>query len=260
VILDTIRREKEQEVAARKRTRPTEELEAQAGARRPADFAAVLAANAQIALIAEIKRASPSKGLIRREFDPGCIARAYAAAGAAAVSVLTDEKFFQGSLDHLRAARSAVSLPILRKDFVLDRYQLLEARAAGADAVLLIVRMLSDAEFLTLHADARRLGLAALTEVHDETELQRARAAGARLIGINNRNLDTFEVDTNTTLRLAPLVPPGCVIVSESGIRTRDDMRRLQDAGFHAALVGETLMRSPDPGKAAAGLLGARVR
>ena len=199
-------------------------------------------------LIAEVKRASPSRGVFAESFDPAAQARAYAAHGAAAVSVLTDEKFFQGSLEHLRAVRAQVELPLLRKDFTVDEYQLWEARAAGADAVLLIVSILGPAELRELLLAAKGLGLGALVEVHTRQELEQALGAGAPIVGLNNRDLRTFETRIETTLELLPLIPPGPVVVSESGFTTAADVRRVVAAGAHAVLVGEALMRAPDVG------------
>ena len=199
-----------------------------------------------LALIAEIKRASPSAGLIAADFDPVAIATRYEAAGANAISVLTDEPFFQGHLDHLLAVRDAVDLPILRKDFVLDEVQIYEAAAVGADAVLLIVAALSDEELVHLLNVATTCQLDALVEVHTLAELDRALDTDARLIGINNRDLTTFEVDLAVTETLSEQVPPGILLVSESGIRTADDSRRLRACGAEAILVGEALMRSGD--------------
>ncbi|MDW8308934.1 MAG: indole-3-glycerol phosphate synthase TrpC [Verrucomicrobiales bacterium] len=209
-----------------------------------------------IALIAEVKKASPSAGLICPNFDPVQIARAYEAAGATCLSVLTDEPFFQGSLQHLRAIRAAVSLPLLRKDFIIDARQILEAIEAGADAILLIVAILDDARLAAFHALATRAGLTALVEVHDPTELERALAVGATLIGVNNRDLKTFHVDLGTTEKIAALLDARArsgmtgnspvLLVTESGIHTRADVERLQRAGARAILVGESLMRGPD--------------
>lgn len=207
------------------------------------------------AVIAEIKKASPSAGTITEEFQPADIASRYARAGAAALSVLTDRQFFQGSLDHLVEARAACALPVLRKDFTLDRYHLLQASAAGADCVLLIVAALADAELQDLLRAARELALDALVEVHDGEELERALAVGADMIGVNNRNLKTMEVSLETSLELAPRIPDGVLRVSESGIRGGGDVRRLMDAGYGAFLVGESLMRQPDPGEALTRLL-----
>jgi indole-3-glycerol phosphate synthase len=208
------------------------------------------------AVIAEIKRASPSEGAIRAGADPIEVARKYEEAGAACLSVLTDKQFFGGSLDDLVSARVSVGLPVLRKDFTLDRYHLLQASAHGSDAVLLIVAALTDAELRDLMTHAKALNLDVLVEVHDEAELDRALALEADLIGVNNRNLKTLEVSLETSLRLASRIPPGVLAVSESGIRTRDDIARLSDAGYRAFLIGTTLMKQSDPGKALAELLG----
>ena len=250
-ILETIAAEKRVELAR-------VEAVARAGGWPPApadrrDFVAGLAAApaGAPALIAEIKRASPSAGVIRSDFDPVALARAYAAAGAQCLSVLTDVKFFQGSLDYLRQIRSEVALPLLRKDFIVGAAQIEESRRWGADAILLIVALLSDVQLVEFQARARDFGMAALVEVHDEAELDRAWAAGADLIGVNNRNLKTFEVDLGTTERLAlrlRVLSKGRTpwLVAESGIRTRADVERLTRAGARAVLVGETLMRAHD--------------
>ncbi len=205
----------------------------------------------EVRLIAEVKRASPSKGLLCRDFEPRRLAAVYEAGGAAAISVLTDARFFQGDLAHLAEVREQLSAadapPVLRKDFIFDPYQVWAARAAGADAVLLIVAALSDHALRDLLAETRRLHMEALVEVHDEQETQRALAAGARIIGINNRDLRTFEVDLTTTERLRPLIPPDVIVAAESGIRTPDDVRRLRALEVDAMLVGETLVRAaPD--------------
>ncbi len=207
------------------------------------------------AVIAEIKKASPSRGVIAEQFDPAEIARRYEAGGATALSVLTDQQFFEGALQHLEQARAVTRLPVLRKDFTLDVYHLWQAAAHGADAVLLIVAILSRDELTLLLARARDLDLDALVEVHDREELDRALEAGADLVGVNNRNLRTFEVSLETSLRLAEHIPPQVLAVSESGIRTPEDVGRLAAAGYRAFLVGESLMRSADPGAALGALL-----
>ena len=226
----------------------------QAGRSARRGFRRALERNAP-AIIAEIKRASPSRGLIAHSFEPPVIARNYEAAGASALSVLTDKQFFQGSLEDLEEARKATAIPVLRKDFTLDPYHLWQATAHGADAVLLIVAILTQPELVSLLERAADLELDALVEVHDESELQRALDAGATLIGVNNRNLQTFEVALETSLRLARLMPAGVLSISESGIRTVEDIRRLAGAGFRAFLIGESLMKTPDPGEALRDLL-----
>ena len=210
---------------------------------------------ARPAIISEIKKASPSAGVIAQTFNPAAIAMGYEQGGAAALSVLTDQQFFQGSLDDLDAARGATGLPVLRKDFTLDRYHLLQASAAGADAILLIVAALTDYELVELLNHARELELDALVEVHDEPELDRALAAGADLIGVNNRNLKTLEVSLETSFRLAPQIPDDLLCVSESGIRSAADIRRLMEAGYGGFLIGESLMKHDKPGLALAGLI-----
>jgi indole-3-glycerol phosphate synthase len=248
MILDEIVRHKRAEVAAAKQRRPLAAIEAELeavqadNARQLRDFRAALADRGDVALIAEIKRSSPSAGLIRADFDPATIAGWYRDAGAAALSVLTDERYFGGRLEFVEQARAASSLPILRKDFVIDRRQLIEARLAGADAVLLIVRILSDDELTALLGAARALGMAALVEAHDADEVRRAVDADAELIGVNNRDLDTLTVDLAVTERLAELVPPDRVLVSESGVHSRADVARVAAAGAKAVLVGQHLM------------------
>lgn len=208
------------------------------------------------AVIAEIKRASPSKGLLRDPFRPADIARSYAAAGACCLSVLTDRDFFQGSEDYLKEARAACELPVLRKDFIIDPYQVYEARLIGADCILLIVAALDDARLLELERLAVDLDLDVLVEVHDAEELQRALAIGATLIGVNNRNLRTFETRLDTTLDLLPRIPAGHTVVTESGIHTPADVALMREHGIHAFLVGEAFMRAPDPGAKLAELFG----
>src|SRR5262249_45765924 len=213
------------------------------------NFQAALQCPGEVRFICEVKKASPSAGVIRDDFNPVAIARTYEQHGAACLSVLTDTPFFQGSLAHLSAVRKAVELPILRKDFLIDPYQLLEARVAGADAVLLIAEILDDVLLGGLLREASDLGLHTLAEIHDAENLPRVLAAGARLIGINNRNLRTFETSLEHTLRLARDLPADVCLVSESGIRTRDDVLLLGQAGVRAVLVGESLMRSSDIGR-----------
>lgn len=267
-ILDTIVAEKRAELGRMARAEVTAERLRAARRDRGAsrDFAGALRAGARrgMALIAEVKKASPSAGVIRPDFDPVGIACEYAAAGADAISVLTDEKFFQGSPEHLRAIRAAVDAPLLRKDFVLDARQVLEAVEWGADAVLLIAAILEDAELRRLLELAAAGGLAALVEVHDEDELGRARAAGAKIIGVNNRDLRTFRVDLETTVRLGQRLRAerggeGVLLVAESGIRSRGDVQRAARGGADAILVGESLMRAADIRGAVEVLLGDRT-
>ncbi len=215
---------------------------------RPGRLLAAVSRPESTNVIAECKRRSPSRGVLRASYDPVAIARSYASAGAAAISVLTEPTFFDGSLDHLAAVRAAVDVPLLRKDFVASEYQLLEARAAGADAVLLIVAALEQDALKSLHARAEEVGLDVLVEVHDERELERALTAGARMVGVNNRNLRTLDVDVDASERLAPAIPRDVVAVSESGLKTADDLRRLRGLGYRAFLIGERFMTAPDPG------------
>jgi indole-3-glycerol phosphate synthase len=263
-ILDQILETKRGEVAARKaRVRadytangvdPAEadgafELDAIVSSRDVRGFKAALDARVAaggFALIAEIKKASPSKGLIREDFDPPAHARAYAAGGAACLSVLTDERYFQGHDDYLAAARKAVSLPVLRKDFMVDPWQVFEARTLGADAILIIVAALEDGHMAEIEAAAIELGMDVLVEVHDAAELERAYKLRSRLIGVNNRNLKDFKVDIARTLEVLRDAPPGCTFVAESGIAGHDDLLRFAEAGINCFLVGEALMRQPD--------------
>ena len=224
-------------------------------ARQVHDLHAALT-NPGMSFIAEFKRRSPSKGLLRPDADVAAISRSFVDQGAAAISVLTDEEFFGGSEHDLRRARASVPLPVLRKDFIVDEYQVYESAWLGADALLLIVRILSEEELRVLLDLTRRCGLFALVETHDENEIARAVACGARIIGVNSRNLDTFEVNLDTALRLKERIPKECVAVAESGIRTRADVERLEAAGYDAVLIGETLMRASDPGRKLAELLG----
>ncbi len=257
-ILDQIIARKRREVEAAKATEPQERLEARAAeAARPRNFfAAVTRDSPTINVIAEIKRASPSAGLIREDFDPIALARAYDAAGAAAISCLTDEHYFQGSLDFIQQIKRATKLPVLRKDFIVDRYQLFESRVAGADAVLLIAECLNEAELVDLLIQATQLQLTVLLEVHDVESLLKVRPhigfphRSYCLLGINNRDLRTMTTDLQHTLRLIDMVENTKILVSESGIRTHEDIKRLKSAGINAVLVGEHLMKQADVGEA----------
>jgi indole-3-glycerol phosphate synthase len=244
------------DLAETMRARPLAALrDALAGAPAPRGFRRALT-RPGLQIVAEIKRRSPSAGALREDARPADLARGYAAAGAAGLSILTEPHFFNGTLDDLVAGRAAVALPVLRKDFTVDPYQLVEARVAGADAVLLIVAAVPD-RLAELGAEARALGLDALVEVHDERELELALRAGADLIGVNNRNLHDFSIDLATTERLRPAIPAGIAVVGESGIETADDLRRLAGARVDAVLIGSALMRSADPGAALAALCAA---
>lgn len=250
-VLARILEHKRAEVAEAQARVPFSQLEEQIQ-RAPAvrSFAQALRrADGCVAVVAEVKKASPSKGIIREDFDPLQIADIYARNGASAISVLTDKRYFGGHLDYLHAIRQRVPIPVLRKDFIIDRYQVLEARVAGADALLLIVSALDDDTLSDLLAYTRELGMEALVEVHTEEELRRALRAGATVIGINNRDLSTFRTRLEVTERLAPLVPSGCLCVSESGIESAEDVHRVAHAGVHAVLVGESLMRAEDIGE-----------
>jgi len=248
-VLDEIVAHKREELAARRAARPQSELEAACRRLPPArDFAEALTPGPDrpVRLIAEVKKASPSKGVLAADLDVTGQARAYAAAGADAVSVLTDARWFKGSLDDLVAVRGAMSRALLRKDFTVDEYHLWEARAAGADAALLIVAALDAAALRDLFQAAKGIGVHVLVEAHTAAELEDALTLGARVVGVNNRNLQTLQTDLATSLRLLPLIPPGHVAVAESGIFTRDDVERVARAGAHAVLVGEALVRAAD--------------
>jgi indole-3-glycerol phosphate synthase len=259
-ILDRILARKAEEIAAAKRERPLPLLRDEAGAAAaPRDFVGALRAkisHRQAAVIAEIKKASPSKGLLRADFDPAAIALSYAAHGAACLSVLTDRDFFQGAPQYLAAARDACPLPALRKDFVLDPYQVYEARALGADCILLIVAALDLARMRELEALATQLGMAVLVESHDAAELDLAVRLQTPLIGINNRDLRSFETRLETTLNLLERIPPGRLVITESGILGAADVARMRAGGVHAFLVGEAFMRADDPGVALQALFG----
>jgi indole-3-glycerol phosphate synthase len=242
-------------VAERKASADLRALERAAAAHTPRGFARALRGVSGIAVIAELKKASPSKGLIRAEFDVAALAKQLEAAGAAVLSVLTDEKFFQGSLENLRLASAAVGIPCLRKDFMVDEFQVLEARANGADAILLIVAALTDAELRRLRDAAKAHGLDVLCEVHDEEELERALVLDCECVGVNSRDLRTFEVSLDRACELAATLPKSAVRVAESGIHTAADMQRLRAAGYDAFLIGELLMRQSHPGGALAHLL-----
>ncbi len=261
-VLDRILATKRREVDAERSRRSFDHVERDAAAAdRPRGFADSVrrrVADGHAAVIAEIKKASPSKGLLRADFDPAAIARSYEAGGATCLSVLTDAEYFQGSTEALVAARAACSLPVLRKDFTIDPYQVVEARAMGADCILLIVAALSPAVLEALAIEALRLGMDVLVEAHDGAELATALALdidpARTLIGINNRDLRTFDTRLENTLDLVDRLPVGTALVTESGIRTRDDVARLRAAGVHGFLIGETFMRAPDPGGALAAL------
>ncbi len=255
MILDRILETKREEVAAAKARLSEAELRRAPGFAEPRrGFHAALRREGR-AVIAEIKKASPSRGVIREDFDPVLHARQYQDGGARCISVLTDEQYFQGSLDYLRAVRGATTLPTIRKDFVIDPYQLVEARCWGADAVLLIVAALEPERLAALSEAAAAEGLDVLTEVHTEAELEVALSVGATLIGVNNRDLNTFEVSLDTSRRLAALVPDGVTLVSESGLRRPEELTELESVGVRAFLIGERLMAEPDPGVALAALV-----
>ena len=257
-ILDKIVAVKQQEVAASKKRKSLELVRADAESRvLTRDFVGALRAKiaaGKPAVIAEIKKASPSKGVIRADFIPADIAQSYAEFGAACLSVLTDKQFFQGEVDYLKQARASCQLPVLRKDFMVDAYQIYESRAMGADCILLIAACLDDVQMKEFEGISRSLDMAVLVEVHDQVELERALKLKTPLVGINNRNLQTFEVSLDTTLSLRRLVPADRLLVTESGIHTRDDVLRMGAAGVNAFLVGEAFMRAPEPGEALAAL------
>ena len=245
-MLDKIIAEKRKEVAQRKRSLPLSILKERiAQIRAPLDFTAALSGDST-RLIAEVKRASPSRGVLCPDFDPVALAKSYAQAGAAAISVLTETNYFEGSIDHLVAIREAVNLPLLRKDFIFDPYQIYESRTYGADALLLIVAILSQEQLKELLSLGSSLGLSCLVEVHNESEVERALSSSAKIIGINNRDLATFAVDINTTYRLRPLIPKERIVVSESGVSRREDVEKLKEWGVNAVLVGEALITADD--------------
>ena len=248
-ILEKIVATKLREIEAAKDAVPLDELTQRLAAAPPVrDFLMALAGPGSVKLIAEVKKASPSKGVIRPDFKPAEIAVSYAEHGAACLSVLTDEQFFQGSPDYLKQARAACALPVLRKDFMMDHYQIYQARSWGADAILLIVAALDHGLMADMEACAHELGMSVLVEVHDQAELDAALKLKTRLLGINNRNLRTFETTLDTTLNLLPRIPPEKLVVTESAIATPDDVKRMRDADVHAFLVGEAFMRAPEPG------------
>ena len=246
-ILDKIIDTKKLEIDEARRRVSERELEDQIHeAPAPLDFRGELAATSEVRLIAEVKKASPSAGIIREDFDPVEIAKTYERAGAACISVLTDQEYFQGSLDYLRRIRREVARPLLRKDFIIDRYQLLEARAAGADCVLLIAECLSPTQMKELHQEACSIGMQTLIELYEADNLQAVLATGGKLIGINNRNLKSFQTDLNHSVKMCAEIPNDCLVVGESGIRTYEDVQLLATAGVKAILVGESLMRQTD--------------
>jgi len=251
-ILQRILARKREELEAARAAVPFGEMQRRAAAAPPPrDFAGALRAKIAAglpAVIAELKKASPSKGVLRADYDPAAMARSYEAGGAASLSVLTDRDFFQGAPEHLAEARAACSLPVLRKDFITEPYQVHEARALGADCILLIAAALARHDMQGLEASARLLGMAVLVEVHDAADLESALSLQTPLLGINNRDLRSFETRLETTLELLPRVPPGRIVVTESGIRTPAEVRRMRHNGVHAFLVGEAFMRAPDPG------------
>ncbi len=257
-ILERILETKRGELEESKRARPREEVVLAATQAPPARSLEAAVRREGLRIVAEVKKASPSRGIIREDFDPLAIAGACAGAGAAAISVLTDSEYFQGSLEYLASIREVVDVPLLRKDFIIDTYQVFEARAAGADAILLILAALSDREAEPLASAAAELGMDVLWEVHDREEMRRLAAFSPRVVGINNRDLKTFDVSLDTTRRLLPEVPGAAAVISESGFSRRDELEMMVGWGVDAFLVGEGLMRAEDPGAALSGLLGVR--
>lgn len=256
-MLDRIIETKRAEVAARKATTSLADLDAGiAAVSKPRGFRAALDARTGPALIAEVKKASPSKGLIRADFDPPAHARAYRAGGAACLSVLTDERWFQGADAYLEAARAAVTIPVLRKDFMVDPWQVTESRSIGADAILIIVAALDDGQMKEIEAAALECGMDVLVEVHDAHEMERASALKSRLIGVNNRDLRDFTVDFSRTFELVDKAPKGCTFVAESGLTTRADLDAMMERGIHCFLIGEALMRADDVEAATRALIG----
>lgn len=256
MILQKIVANKREEVAHQKEILPLADLRQMLADQPPTlDFGGAIRSRS-CAVIAEVKRSSPSKGLIREDFDPVAIAGIYEKNGASAISILTERKFFEGKAAYVPRIRKAVNLPLLRKDFIIDSYQVSETRVLGADALLLIARILEQGQLREFLGLASELGLAALVEVHDETDLEKAVSSGARIVGINNRDLETFRTDLETSIRLARRIPNGITVVSESGISNRADIEKLMEAGIHTVLVGESLMREEDVGKKLRELLG----
>mgnify|MGYP003630092816 CR=1 FL=1 len=259
-ILEEIIAFKQTEVSEAKRKRSFEELAEQWAAAPPVrDFVDSLRTHAPVGMIAEVKKASPSAGVIREDFHPVEIAQIYAASGAACLSVLTDEHFFQGHLDYLKEVRQAVSIPVLRKDFIIDRYQILEARVTGADCILLIAECLDESQLEDLYVYALELGMSALVEIYEPSNLDRVLKLSPPMLGINNRNLKTFVTTLDHSIQLSSKIPEDCILISESGIRNRQDVLRLANAGVGGILVGETLMRAPDIGEKVRELLGMTV-
>ena len=259
-ILEEIIAFKQTEVSEAKGKRSFEELAEQLAAAPPVrDFVDSLRTHAPVGMIAEVKKASPSAGVIREDFHPVEIAQIYAASGAACLSVLTDEHFFQGHLSYLKEVRQAVSIPVLRKDFIIDRYQILEARVTGADCILLIAECLDESQLEDLYVYALELGMSALVEIYEPNNLERVLKLSPPMLGINNRNLKTFVTTLDHSIQLSSQIPEDCILISESGIRNRQDVLRLQNAGVGGILVGETLMRAPDIGEKVRELLGIRV-